>query len=129
MTAQVIMIDDNEDDLLFSRIVFERSGSDLNLVQFTSAVEALAYFQSGALSQPALVLLDINMPGMGGFEFLEAYQGLPSHLRTSTVIVMLTSSIDDRDRVRALSFPPVKGFVSKPLERNGVADLLKLVGR
>lgn len=128
MTPTVIMIDDNEDDLLFTRIVFERSGCDVNLRQFIYAQEALEFFRSASLPEPALVLLDINMPGMGGFDFLEAYEALPADKRQAVVIVMLTSSIDDRDRSRAMGFSTVKGFVSKPLDRPEAAKLLTLLG-
>lgn len=127
MASMVIMIDDNEDDLLFTRIVFERSGADVNLKQFTSAQEALEFFKTTELPRPALVLLDINMPGMSGFDFLEAYEALPVDMRNSVVVVMLTSSIDDRDKERAVKFASVKGFVSKPLDRAEAGQLLKLM--
>ena len=124
MTKKVIMIDDNEDDLFYTQIVFERSGLDVALEQFMSAKEALAYFESGALSEPALVLLDINMPGMSGFDFLAAYGRLPKERRASAVVVMLTSSIDDRDREKALQFPEVKAFLSKPIDAQAAAAVM-----
>lgn len=125
MTLQVIMIDDNEDDLLYTRIVLGRTGRPLDIVEFTSAQDALQHFVAHAPDQPALVLLDINMPGMSGFDFLEAYEALPAASRQSLVVVMLTSSIDDRDRNRAMSFSSVKGFANKPLDKTVAAELLK----
>ena len=127
MGQNVIMIDDNEDDLFFTRIVFERSGLDLTLHQFTSAREALSYFERRELEEPALVLLDINMPGMDGFDFLEAYEKLSPNKRQSKVVVMLTSSIDDRDRERALFFASVKAFLSKPIDAGAAAEMIKLL--
>ena len=129
MTKKVIMIDDNEDDLFFTQIVFERSGLDVDLQKFTSAKDALAFFESAELCEPALVLLDINMPGMSGFDFLEAYEHLLANKRASVVVVMLTSSIDDRDKERALRFSSVKAFLSKPIEPQGAPGLLKLLER
>ena len=127
MTKKVIMIDDNEDDLLFTRIAFERCGREADLMQFVKAQDALAYLVRGEMTEPALVLLDINMPGMSGFEFLEAYAQLPQESRTSLVVVMLTSSNDERDKERAFQSPMVKGYVNKPIARPRAAELLDLL--
>lgn len=127
MTKTVIMVDDNEDDLLFTRIAFERCGRQADLMQFVKAEDALAYLARGEAIEPALVLLDINMPGMNGFEFLEAYEQLPQSNRTSLVVVMLTSSNDERDKERAFQSPMVRGYVNKPIERPRAAQLLDLL--
>ena len=127
MSKTVFMIDDNEDDLLFTQIIFNRYAPDVALQQFTSAQSALSFFERSELSASALVLLDINMPGMGGFDFLDAYEQLPAAKRAAVVVVMLTSSADERDRQRALRYASVKAFSSKPLDRQSVADLLNFI--
>ncbi|WP_426061485.1 response regulator [Hymenobacter sp. B1770] len=76
-----------------------------------------------APSRPALVLLDINMPLMDGFEFLQAYQQVPETERQGVVIFMLTSSVSPRDQSR-LQGLPVDGFLSKPLTEEKVAQVL-----
>ena len=68
------------------------------------------------------------MPGMNGFEFLEAYEALDPRHRGSTVVVMLSSSPDPTDRNKALSFACVKGYAIKPLEpeaARGLAQYLR----
>lgn len=127
MSKKVIMIDDNEDDLLFTRIAFERCGREADLVQFVKAQDALAYLVSGELTEPALVLLDINMPGMSGFNFLQAYEQLALSSCTAVIVVMLTSSNDERDKERAFRSPMVKGYLTKPISRPKAAELLDLL--
>lgn len=127
MSKTVIVIDDNEDDLLFAQISVERCGYPVELKSFLRAQEALAFLASGELVEPALVLLDINMPVMSGFDFLDAYEQLPIAIRANVMVVMLTSSIDERDRRRSLSYASVKDYMLKPSERSQVATLLELL--
>ena len=76
------------------------------------------------LACPALIFLDVNMPLMNGFDFLEAYQELPLARRQAIVIVMLTTSVHPRDLQR-LEAQPVAGFVSKPLNPAKVQQVLE----
>lgn len=121
MGLRVLLIDDSEADRLFTRIVLERSGAVESVAGYESAKEALQDLASGAV-QADLILLDINMPGMNGFEFLEAYHQLPGSCAMSapqhkpSAVVMLTSSPDPADRARALQHPCVKGYVTKPID-------------
>jgi CheY-like chemotaxis protein len=127
MSKTVILIDDNEDDLLFAQISVRRCGHPADLKEFFRAQDALAFLASGELVKPALVLLDINMPVMNGFDFLDAYERLPMAVRANVMVVMLTSSIDERDRQRAFSYDSVKDYMRKPIERSQVAALLQLL--
>ncbi|WP_291010021.1 response regulator [Hydrogenophaga sp.] len=125
MSKTVIVIDDNEDDLLFAQISVQRCGHPADIKQFFRAQDALAFLASGELVEPALVLLDINMPVMNGFDFLDAYEQLPIASRANVMVVMLTSSIDQRDRQRAFFYASVKDYLRKPIERSQVANLLQ----
>ena len=127
MSKTVIVIDDNEDDLLFAQISVERCGHPADLKGFLRAQDALAFLDSGELVDPVLVLLDINMPVMNGFNFLDAFERLPITSRVNVMVVMLTSSIDEGDRQRAFSYASVKDYMRKPIERSQVATLLRLL--
>lgn len=73
---------------------------------------------------PTLIFLDINMPLMNGFAFLEAYQQLPLTKRQAIVIVMLTTSVHLQDMQR-LETLPVAGFLNKPLNPAKVHEILE----
>ncbi|MDO7854109.1 response regulator [Hymenobacter convexus] len=73
---------------------------------------------------PALILLDVKMPVMDGFQFLEAYNELPLPEKDAIIIVMLTTSLhpQDVDRVQGLN---IAGFLNKPLTKEKLNDVLK----
>ena len=110
----VMLIDDEEiDQMLYGRIV-ERSKHADQIISFIDANSALEHLVSGRAPVPDLVLLDISMPGMGGFDFLEAvereFQG-----REAPYIAILTTSFDPKDAEKAKSSPLVRAYKSKPL--------------
>lgn len=113
-TIPVLLIDDSEPDRIYTGIVLSRSGLPFEVRDFESARDALALL-ADAPQPPSLILLDINMPGMNGFAFLDAYEKLPEAHRRNTVVVMLSSSPADSDRQRALAHAVVKDYVVKPL--------------
>lgn len=121
---RVLVIDDNDSDLLYTRIILERCGLELEIRTQESAPAALAALRDGSL-QADLILLDINMPGMNGFEFLDAFQAVAWERKAKTVVVMLSSSPDPLDRVRSLAYAPVRDYLVKPIEVEVAAGLAR----
>ena len=114
LIPSLMLVDDNEfDQMMYKRIV-DRSGVVANLLQFTDPAKALDHLRDPATDMPSLVLLDINMPKIDGFEFLDIVTN-DLGTRMCPVIVMLTTSLDPRDEERARKHDVVRDFYNKPL--------------
>ncbi len=128
MLNRILLIDDSEPDLLFTRIVLERAQVAHEILSFESAREALGWLRGAGTAGADLILLDINMPGMNGFDFLRAYE--QEHLEPrAPAVVMLTSSADPGDRRLAEAFASVCGYVTKPLDAAEAKALPTLLRR
>lgn len=115
---RVMLIDDNTIDLkINSKIIgITKLFDDIILCQ--SGEEAIAYFLANEKERerlPHLILLDIQMPEMDGFEFLDNYKLLPEELKDNTRIAMLSSTLDFGDIRRAEANPYVIKLLKKPL--------------
>ncbi len=121
---KIFLIDDNTIDLLISRKLLSKHNSDLTVIEFNKAQEAIIALQRTEETPPDLVLLDLNMPGMNGWEFLEAVK--QQNYQPERVFI-LTSSLDERDKAMAAKYPSVKGYITKPLNTESITKALSAV--
>lgn len=115
----VLLIDDDEATNFYHKLILEDACAGVHVQSVTSAHEGLDFLQSkGAYAdspQPGIIFLDINMPGMTGWDFLEAYKNLSQEVHQRAVVAMLTTSVNPDDRERGEKIPAVREFVHKPL--------------
>jgi CheY-like chemotaxis protein len=116
MLNTIMLIDDSEVDLLFTSVIIDRAGVASRGLQFDSARAALDYLHCGDAQGVEAILLDLNMPVMDGYEFLDAYQPLWAENPQRAIVVVLTSSPDQLDRARVLAYGCVKDYLVKPLD-------------
>ena len=118
---KIYLIDDNTIDLLISRKLLQKHDATLTIIEFNKAQEAVRVLEDPTVTLPDLVLLDLNMPGMNGWDFLEAVKSLA---RQPDRVFILTSSLDERDKSMAADYPSVKGYIAKPLNADSIAQAL-----
>jgi two-component system, chemotaxis family, chemotaxis protein CheY len=97
------------------------------ILQFDNGEEALTYLVDHATSEESLpdyIFLDINMPFVDGWMFLQDFAGLSQNLKKKISIFMVSSSIDPRDIQRARSIPEVTEYITKPVSREKFIELL-----
>ncbi len=118
---KIFLIDDNTIDLLISRKLLLKYDDTLTIKEFGSARQAITALQDNPQSLPDLILLDLNMPGMNGWDFLEAIRDLQ---HPPEQVFILTSSLDERDRSMATKYPVVRGYITKPLNNMSISQVL-----
>ena len=124
MMGIVWLIDDDRPTNLLNKILLKDRGFAKEVKDFTYAEEALNELGSEDTEFPDLILLDINMPRMNGWEFLKAVEAM-NRMVTPPTILMLSTSLNPVDRQRAEENKIVSGFIKKPLTTNQLLDLLK----
>ncbi len=127
----VMVIDDDEPTNFFTHMILEESGCTNHIRMLQSVQEALDYLAKSELNVtgggdhpgPDLIFLDINMPAMDGWEFLEEYKKL--NLKNRIIIVMLTTSLFPEDKLRSERMPEISGFENKPLTAEKITTVVE----
>jgi CheY-like chemotaxis protein len=126
MFRHVHIIDDDTTTVFLLRMLMQRIGFSEQITSSENGAVALEFLQGTIKSHavPQLIFLDLNMPVMNGWEFLEHCANLPDISSASPRIVVLSSTVDPSDERMARESAFVCGFLNKPLTRENLADLL-----
>ena len=121
-----IVVDDSKLDCFIAEKIIRNTGISESIKSFLQATEALEYIKSipPGQHQRTIMLVDIQMPVMNGFEFVEAFEKLPADVTENYTIYIISSSINENDLVRVHTYATVKQFLNKPLTSNNLAVLL-----
>ena len=121
----VLIVEDNPIDVFINTRVVEQSGLAKEVLAIQSAREALEFLNQRAVNSelPDLIFLDIRMPDLDGFEFLDEFSELPKRVLDLCKIVMLSSTIDPIELEKARNSPFVLAFIPKPLTRDKIIEL------
>jgi len=114
----IMMIDDDPATNYLHELIVKKSELFKKHTTYNTGEVALNYIKdipNTGNDYPELILLDINMPAINGWEFIEEYEEIIEELNLNTTIVMLTTSINPDDKIKALSYDSVKKFENKPL--------------
>lgn len=121
---QFLIVDDDPQNNSLSRMAIRKVLGNVPVKDFEVPETGLEYigkdFETGSSDEKTVLLLDINMPTMTGWEFLEEFDKLSENIKMQFQIFMLSSSVDPSDIERATSNPLVTDFIEKPLNKEAL---------
>ena len=132
-STRFIIIDDDQFNNKICSVTIEKMSDDAEVISFLDPVVGFDYVVS-EYSDPAdkdaraILLLDINMPVMNGWEFLERFDTLSNEVKERISIYILSSSVDKRDIERAKTNTNVIHYLIKPLTRETIREVMEANG-
>ena len=120
----ILLVDDNSEDNVFHQIILKKMNIVNRIDIVLNGVEALEYLRKENQTPPELIFLDINMPKMNGWEFLEQYKHLDAKQKARVVIMILSTSANPDDIRKAKEIKEVTGFETKPLTEKMMLEIL-----
>ncbi len=121
----ILLVDDDPDDNHYHQIIINKMNIVNHIDIVTNGIEALAYLKKENQIPPDLIFLDLNMPKMNGWEFLEQYKNLGVAQKAKVLIVILTTSANPDDIKKAKEIQEVTGFETKPLSKEILTEILE----
>lgn len=122
----ILLIDDDELTNLINKMIIEKADCAEKTISVQSGRAALDYLNSKEDDElPNLILLDINMPAMNGWEFIEKYRKTQKPQLKQAVVIILTTSSDPKEEEKAKSMPEINGFKNKPLTHQMMQEIVE----
>jgi len=129
----IMLIDDNEIDNLINQKMIESADVVQNIYTHTGARSAIEFLRNAEKLEdfsdkilPDIILLDIDMPLMDGFQFLDEFEKLKETTKEKCAVVMLTSSINPQDVNKSKKYRYVKRYINKPLSQDSITKIFSL---
>lgn len=126
--CNILLIDDSAADNFISNRIINKAAVAETVTTTTGAREALDFLTkavNGQFPKPEIIFLDINMPGMSGWDFLDEYKLLDEAQKAGIVVCMLSTSNAHIDRKKAEEYDDIKDYSSKPLTKEKLMELIK----
>ncbi|MDN5216183.1 response regulator [Fulvivirgaceae bacterium BMA12] len=126
MMKSILLIDDEDINLFILQNLLRLSKIDADIVFFNTSQKGINYLEdliAKGAEFPDLILLDIEMPVMNGWDFLEVYKKFQKSYTYGSKVIIFTTSIVEQDMAKAKSYEEVEDFVNKPM----TIELLKSI--
>jgi CheY-like chemotaxis protein len=124
---KVLLVEDDPITVLVCERIIKLTDFAEEVVSVNNGQEALDFFADGSNNTqqdiPEIIFLDINMPIMNGWEFLDEFSQVKSSLNKTPLIYILSSTVDPEDEKKGLSYTYVKNFLSKPLTKEHLDEI------
>lgn len=124
MLETILCIDDDPITLMLCKMVITKASFSKEIATAKNGEEALKYFNTlkqtdpnSVLKKPQMIFLDLNMPVMGGWEFLDSFVTADYSDFNETKVIILSSTIDPEDLEKSKKYPMVMDFLSKPISK------------
>ncbi len=133
MNIPIVIVDDQDVDRYLVKRNVKKTEDFEELIEMENGDRFLEHFFAGDAkndpdAEPLLVLMDVNMPGRNGFETAELAEKRIAEGQgpKSMVVMMLTSSNNEEDKQRAADLDIIKGYISKPINKKGLAEIKEI---
>lgn len=134
MLDTILFIDDDPITLMLCKMVISKSLFSKEIVTAKNGEEALQYFNTfkqantnAQLKKPQLIFLDLNMPVMSGWEFLDSFSTKEYSEFNNTKVIILSSTIDPEDLEKSNKYPMVIDFLSKPISKEMLEYIKEII--
>jgi CheY-like chemotaxis protein len=125
---RIMLVDDDHNDNFFHKREIKKTNPFISVIEKTAGADALEFLKSNIHNKemlPDLIFLDINMPVIDGWMFLEASKRLDKGLQDSYIIIMLSTSLNSEDIARAMTYSNVSDYITKPLTKEIMDDITR----